>query len=98
MAELFRQRDLRRRAHDAVHAEDGVDHILQVLVGASDDTAVEVRRARRRVRFEHLGDAGEVGRDIDETALRDLERDEREHVVAEGPQVEVGSEPGDDSP
>ena len=50
------------------------------------------------MRFENLRDPGEVGRDIDETTLRDLQRDEREHVVAEGPEVEVGPEPRDDSP
>ena len=35
-------------------------------------------------------------RDVDEATLRDLERDEREHLVAERPEVEVGAEAGDD--
>ena len=46
MSELLGERDLRRRAHDAVDAEDGVDHVLQVLVGAGDDAAVQVARRR----------------------------------------------------
>ena len=96
MAELLGQRDLRRGAHDAVHAKDGVDHVLQVLVGAGHDATVEVSRSRGRMRFEHLWDAGEVRRDVDETTLGDLQRDEGEHVVAERPQVEVGAEAGDD--
>src|SRR5262245_48262472 len=96
MPELLGERDLRRRSHDAVDVEDGVDDILQVLVGAGDDAAMEVSRAGCRMRLEHLGDAGEMRCDIDQTSLGDLERHERKYVVTERTEVEVGAEARDD--
>ena len=49
------------------------------------------------VDLEHLGDGGEVLDHRLERALGDLEGDEREDLVAETVEVEVGAEAGDDA-
>jgi hypothetical protein len=49
------------------------------------------------VRLDHLGDVGEVVDHVGQPALGDLEGDEGQHLVAEGLEVEVGIEAGDDA-
>jgi hypothetical protein len=67
-----------------------------VVVGARHDPAQEVAATRDRVDLQHLGDLAQVGGDVEQAALGDLQADESEHLVAHGAEVEVGVEPADD--
>ena len=73
------------------------EHVLEVGVGAGDHPAVEVAGSGGGVGLEHLGDRLEVLDHVVEAALRDLEGDEREHLVAHRLEVEVGVEAADDA-
>jgi hypothetical protein len=47
--------------------------------------------------LDDLGDAGQVVDDVSEATLGDLQGHEGQDLVADGPQIEVGAEAGDDA-
>jgi hypothetical protein len=98
VADLGGQRDHGGGAYHAFGGYDGVEHALQVRVGAGDHPAEHVAGAGDGVSLEHLGDRGQPLRDAVVAAdLPDLERDERGDLVAERGRIHVGSVGGDDA-
>ena len=68
-----------------------------VAVRAGRDPAQHVADAGGRVRLQHAGHRGEVGGDVLQRALGDLQGDERLDGEPGGGQVDVGAVAGDDA-
>ena len=83
-------------ADHALGGDDGVQHALQVGVGAGYHPAEHVPGAGDGVHLEHLGDHGQpFGYRIVAAGLTDLQGDERGHLVAERGRIHLGSVSGD---
>src|SRR5215207_93682 len=98
VAQLLGEGDLRGRSVDAPDLEDATDDLLQVVVGARHDPAVQVSGAGHRVDLEDLGYLAQVLGHVVQPPLGDLEAHERQDLVSHGPKIEVGVEAADDAP
>src|SRR5581483_3900999 len=94
--DLLRKGDDRLGPVDALDLQNAVQHLLEVVVAAGHDPAQQVVGAGGGVGLEDLGDLPEVGHDVAESALGDVDGGEGEDAVAHRPHVEMGCEAGDD--